>query len=333
MQLIVDMRFGAHLYGTATASSDLDLKGVYLPAARDILLQQVRPSISLGRDKATGERNQPGDVDRDLYSLQRYLDLLSHGQTVALDMLFAPDSALTQPPHSIWREIQANRHRLVSRRSAAFVQYCRQQAHKFGIKGSRVAAARQALAILVDAEQRLGSTAKLAQATEDLAALVVDVEHVDWVELPSPAGPDGASKMIRNLAICGRKVPLTASLKTAREIAQRLVDDYGERALAAERNDGVDWKALSHAVRVGQEALELFRTHRITFPLASAAHLIAIKMGAVPYAEVAAEIEALLTEIDQAAATSTLPAEPDQDFIDDLIARHHRAVVLAGSAK
>jgi transposase len=33
MDLIVEMRFGSHLYGTATPQSDLDFKAVYLPAA------------------------------------------------------------------------------------------------------------------------------------------------------------------------------------------------------------------------------------------------------------------------------------------------------------
>jgi hypothetical protein len=34
-----------------------------------------------------------------MYSLQRYLELLADGQTVALDMLFAPNSAMTGRPH------------------------------------------------------------------------------------------------------------------------------------------------------------------------------------------------------------------------------------------
>ena len=46
---------------------------------------------------------------------------------------------------------------LVTRRSAAFVGYCRQQANKYGIKGSRVAAARKALTLLLEAVERLGS--------------------------------------------------------------------------------------------------------------------------------------------------------------------------------
>ena len=36
MDCIVEMRFGAHLYGTETVQSDLALKAVYLPDARDI---------------------------------------------------------------------------------------------------------------------------------------------------------------------------------------------------------------------------------------------------------------------------------------------------------
>ena len=148
MDLIVKMRLGSHLYGTATPESDLDLKGVYLPEALDILLQRVKTTVTSNRVKAAGEKNEAGDVDTEFYSLQRYLDLLAEGQTVALDMLFAPDSVMTIPPSLWWREIQASGHQLISKRATSFVQYCRQQANKYGIKGSRVAAARKVLAVL-----------------------------------------------------------------------------------------------------------------------------------------------------------------------------------------
>src|SRR6266849_2934641 len=72
MDLIVEMRFGSHLYGTATPQSDLDYKAVYLPEAADILLQRVRNTVTTSREKATGERNTSGDVDRETHSLQRY---------------------------------------------------------------------------------------------------------------------------------------------------------------------------------------------------------------------------------------------------------------------
>jgi predicted nucleotidyltransferase len=54
MDLVVEMRFGSHLYGTDTPDSDVDLKGVYLPEARDILLQRIVPSVTLGRTSTSG---------------------------------------------------------------------------------------------------------------------------------------------------------------------------------------------------------------------------------------------------------------------------------------
>lgn len=60
MDPIVEMRFISHLYGTATPRSDFDLKAVYLPEARDILLQRMRPTVSFSPDKPGGERKAPG---------------------------------------------------------------------------------------------------------------------------------------------------------------------------------------------------------------------------------------------------------------------------------
>jgi hypothetical protein len=324
MRLIAEMRFGSHLFGTATPLSDLDYKGVYIPDARDILLQRVRDTISQSRPKAPGEKNSAGDVDREFYSLQRYLELLSEGQTVALDMLFAPDTAMVGEPGHEWREIQANSDRLVTRRAASFVRYCRQQANKYGIKGSRVAAARAALALLVSAEADRGSTARLSTVETQVIAFTRTTEHASVLDMEMPGG-----RLVRHLEVCGRKMPFTSAIKSARETAQRLVDEYGERALQAERNEGVDWKALSHAVRVGREAVELLETGRITFPLPCAAEILAIKRGERPYAAVGEEIERLLEAVESAAARSLLRDEPDQDFIDDLVARTYRASVLA----
>jgi hypothetical protein len=323
VDLIVEMRFGSHLYGTDTPQSDLDVKGVYLPDAHDILLQRVKETIETGTSKARGDKTAPGDVEREVYSLQRYLELLAEGQTIALDMLFAPDRVMTIVPTPLWREIQANAHRFISRRATSFVRYCRQQANKYGIKGSRVAAARKTFKLLVAAEERHGSAAKLAQVAAELADLASSTEHVALLDLPAAGDP-----ALRFLEVCNRKVSFAASIKTAREMARRLVDEYGQRALQAELNEGVDWKSLSHAVRVGREALELFETGRITFPLAYADQIRRIKLGEIAYARVATEIGHLLDAVEAAAAASSLPDAPDQAFIDELVARAYQGKIV-----
>jgi hypothetical protein len=324
MDLLVEMQFGSHLYGTATPQSDLDFKAVYLPDARDILLQRVQNTMTHAPDKPHGEKNAPGDVDREIHSLQRYLELLAEGQTMALDMLFAPESAMTRPPSALWLEIQANAPRLVTRRASAFLRYCRQQANIYGIKGSRVSAARQALAVLVDAEAKYGTAAKLAVAETELEAAIGISEHVTLIHLPTPA-----DTLVRHFEVCGKKMPFTSSIKSAREIAQRLVNEYGQRALQAERNEGIDWKALSHAVRVGREALELLQTGKITFPLPYATEILSIKRGERTYEAVAETIDRHLVDVEEAAVLSSLREEPDFAFMDELVERAYRGKVLS----
>lgn len=320
--LIVEMRFGSHLYGTATPRSDTDVKAVYLPASRDILLQRVPISITRARAKAPGEKNAPEDTDFEAYSLQRYLTLLAEGQTVALDMLFAPDEAMLREPAPLWRGIQAAAPKLLSRRAGALMRYCRRQANTFGIKGLRVAAARQALAVLERAERDLGTVAPLAQA-EDWLLPLLSPPHIEFEDMEMPGG-----RLVRHLTVCGKRMPFTGTIKTAVATTRKLVNAYGERARQAELNGGVDWKALSHAVRVGREAVALFRTGRIVFPLPYAAELLAIKQGERAYEGVAAEIERLLSEVEAAAAASYLPDAPDFGFIEEFVARAYRQKVF-----
>jgi hypothetical protein len=326
MRTIVNIRFGSHLYGTATPQSDLDFKAVHVPAAADILLQRVRASVSEKRAKAEREKNLPGEVDRESYSLQKYLGLISEGQTVALDVLFAPEWAMTDPPADEWREIVANRHRLLTKRAAAFVGYCRQQANKYGIKGSRVAAARSALGLLDELIEKHGTTPKLREFAAEVEACAGAHEHSDLLDIDTVSGGT-----IRHWEVCGRKMPYTSSIKNARDVMVRLVEEYGQRALAAERHEGVDWKALSHAVRVGREAIELLGTGSITFPLLDAAHILDIKLAKLPYRDVAAEIEDLLVDVEAASQASALPEAPDTTWIDGFVSRVYREEICRTS--
>ena len=319
MRQIVRIKFGSHLYGTDTPSSDIDYKAVHIPDARDILLQRAKGSLSQKRQKAEGEKNLAGEIDEESYSLQRYLNLLSEGQTVALDVLFAPESSMTEPPSNIWREVVSNRHRILTKRASAFVGYCRQQANKYGIKGSRVAASRAALGFLDQAMAAHGTTARLGSIADEVEALARVTEHSRILDIPNASGT-----VIRYWDVCGRKLQYTASIKMARDTMKKLVDEYGHRALAAERQEGVDWKALSHAVRVGRQALEFLETGRITFPLPYAEHILAIKTGAIPYQPVGEEIERLLEQVEEAAGKSLLPDSPDMDWIDDFVCRVYR---------
>ena len=270
MDLIVKIKFGSHLYGTNTPQSDVDYKSVYLPTARDIVLQRVINSVHIGaKSKVEGERNLPTDVDNEAYSLQRYLTLLAEGQTVAIDMLFAPEPLLST---GLWDIIQNNRERLLTKRSAAFVGYCRTQANKYGIKGSRVASAKVAADFFEKAQSEHGTNIAVGYFFDScnpanpfvVGERVLDI-HTSIVTKETTNG-----SIESYFVCCNRMVGFKNTVKEAAALYRHIYESYGNRARQAECNEGIDWKALSHAVRVGNKAIELLNTHSITFPLPNA---------------------------------------------------------------
>lgn len=323
MRNIVTIKFGSHLYGTSTPASDLDYKSVFVPCARDIILQRVKGTIANKRPKVMGEKNYAGEVDEESHSLQRFLQLAAEGQTVALDVLFSPEWAMVSPASSEWRAIMDNRQRLLTKKSASFVGYVRTQSNKYGIKGSRVAAARGALDLLASAMEAHGTTAKLELMSGQISAFVESREFTSIMPIPNV----GTGTIVTHWEVCGRKMPYSSSIKNASNIMRAMVEEYGKRALMAETQQGVDWKALSHAVRVGTQALELLKTGHITFPLPNAQHVIDIKTGKLPYQEVADEIEEFLTRVEVAGATSVLPDEPDHAWIEQFVEGAYRKEV------
>ena len=326
MKNIVRVQFGSHLYGTNTPLSDLDYKSVHIPACSDIVMQTVADSYRQpSRRKVEGERNNPDDVDDESFALHRFFELCVKGETLALDMLFAPEkNRITSSP--IWEEIVANRHRLISKRSSAFVGYCRTQANKYGIKGSRVAAAQAAYKFFKAAEAQHLTTTKVGEFSLMLNGLTKEhPDHMAVVEKEQQTGIGTETYF----ECCNKLVPFTASVKLAREIFERVYLGYGDRAKKAQDNEGIDWKALSHAIRVGDEAIELLTQHKITFPLLNREYVRSVKLGNRPFKEVAECIEALLVRVEEASAKSDLPDKPDTGWINDFVYKHYRNEVIS----
>jgi hypothetical protein len=290
---------------------------VYLPDAEDILLQRVKGSLGDKKSKVEGEKNSPEDVDDESYSLQRYLGLLAEGQTVAIDMLFAPNPEVTT---YLWDNIRFHRDKLLTKKSAAFVGYCRTQANKYGIKGSRVAAAKAAMDLFIHGVEVHGNLAKVGDwLMEDYKPQNEFTKIVTKETTPD--------KFETYFECCNRMVGFKNTLKEAAGIFTRIYENYGDRARKAENNEGIDWKALSHAVRVGNEAVELLTTANATFPLQNREHILEIKKGLLPYEKVAEEIEQLLVDVEEASKVSVLRNEPDYDWINDLVEEVYAEIV------
>ena len=119
METIVNMVFGSHLYGTSSPTSDRDYKGIFMPSREQILLQRVPHSINDSTKHGT-DKNTPEDTDREQYSLHYFLYLACEGETVALDMLHAPQEFwLESSP--IWEDLVLKRRQFYTKNLKALV--------------------------------------------------------------------------------------------------------------------------------------------------------------------------------------------------------------------
>jgi predicted nucleotidyltransferase len=306
LELIVKMKFGSHLYGTTDEHSDLDYKGVFLVPKNEVLLGRIPPSHSFDTKKSSEAKNTKDDIDIEIYSLHYFIKLASEGQTVALDMLHAPDNMIEYKTKR-WDYIVSHRSKFYTKNLKAFVGYARKQAAKYGIKGSRLNAARQVVNILKripDSDWKL----------DTVWGMLPVGEHQSFI--------NNSPNKIKQYQVCGKILQSTQKISYTIDILNKFIDQYGKRALLAETNVGIDWKAISHALRAAYQVKELLTENTITFPLKNADYLLKVKKGELHYQnEVAPKLEKLMEEVEELSDKSNLPAKPDIKFWENFIVR------------
>lgn len=306
-KLLYLCKFGSHLYGTNTPTSDTDYKGIFLPSLDSLLMGQMPKSISWKTGTDQG-KNGHDDIDLELWSLQYWLDkLVRQGDTNGLDLMFSPSHAacimychglmslnIFQNPLKFFRPSDCK----------AYIGYAIGQARKYGIKGSRLGAVKRVKEWLDDNRYsiRKGGTQSGRWRDEDRLDF--------WLgEIIKQRGhePYCSQKEINDepsLVLCGKVHMGGIRMEELYARVNREYERYGERARAAEKGEGIDWKALSHALRAIFQMKELLYSGNIQFPLLFAPGLTAVKQGRLSWKEVQEEILFGLEDIDRIQTTT-----------------------------
>jgi hypothetical protein len=304
--------FGSRLYGTETpGKSDLDVRGIFLPSANSLILHKAQKSLH----HATGSgerRNTANDVDIDLWSVQHWLlKLLPAGDTGALDVLFAPShEACVLYQNPVLENVFANPLRFVDTANGkACAEYSLGQARKYGIRGSRVGALKSVRDWLSLHCPDPGSNERLHDFLDAIAASCAD-------------GRFCSLKTVRGekfLQLCGK---LHGGTMRMTEFMRRVETDmqrYGARAKEAGLNQGLDFKALSHALRALDQTRELLQTGRIIFPLKNREELISVKLGKYAWNELEQRILSRLEAVDAMREDAPFVGVSDVDFAEKCV--------------
>lgn len=345
--LLTAVTYGSHLYGTNSETSDHDFKAVYLPDLHDLILAKQPRTLRYrfdadGNTLSDSSTMPPNGYEAEHTPVQKFIHDFLGGQAYAVETVFA----VVQGAHLLHtpkRGSEESRrfiafeflcHRLaknyVHRNVNGMVGFAVKQTFDYVRRGERLNAAKAVLEVLQHALKFYEKTADERFEKFDANKIRLDtvshyihpvshfveaqtlLDHVARETGLELGETSNQNKKMRTLKLNGREYLETTTLPHLINAVEKLCDQYGDRSTRASEVD-VDWKSLSHAVRVYQQVIELLETGFITFPRKNAKFLLDVKKGHHDIEDIKKLLASLDDKVNALLEVSTLP-EVSEEF-------------------
>jgi Fe-S cluster biosynthesis and repair protein YggX len=329
--ILAAITYGSHLYGTSTPTSDHDFKAITLPPFRDLLLSKTLHVERYRFDvdgNPVGHQTPMGDngYEAEHTPVQKFVHDYLGGQAYAVELVHAVmqgfhvkhvQGPYTGPFEALCETLSKD---FLHKNVNGMVGFAVKQTFDYVRRGERLNAAR---AVLAEVDVVLAAFAKNFSGIKpsEIPQLRLDSQ---WSNPPMVTVLDelvartgltigevvNRDKKLRTLQLNGRDYLETTTVQHLRGAIEKLIDGYGERSTKASETD-VDWKSLSHAVRVYQQVEELLQVGMITFPRPNAEALLRIRKGECKLESVRDLLRDLDDNTTLLVAESKLPAADD----------------------
>lgn len=320
MQFLFSVEFGSRLYGTQTEESDFDKKVIYFPGIDDLILGKPLKFFKQRTDEygRTIDSNVPmmaRGEETEYIPIQVFVRDAIAGQTYAQELAYAVIGKYKD-------EVSPFAYNFVSDMVSQFknaevmamVGFARKAVFDYCKRGERMNAAVSLRNSLCALKDKILESQKVSGHTQlRLDTLFEGKPILDWAaeETGLQIGEINNNKIMRSLEMNGRSYGESTDLITLINALQKQIDKYGVRVSIAADVD-VDYKSISHAIRVYQQSIELLETGTITFPRPNAAFLLSVKQGK----EDPEVVTNLLNELDELVQTkletTTLPRKSQE---------------------
>lgn len=285
-QILILSIAGSRMYGTATENSDFDYIGVYIPTKYDIYTNNVQHHHSIKTDI----------IDLQIWSIYKFMTLVCQGETLAIDLLHSSYFHWIMYTNE-WIDFQKNKSCFYTKKMKTYIDYSRDQAIKYGIKGENF----NTLQIIIDFLENCGS--------DDMKL------YEQWNELPNdvPHVYKLNTKPYRMYQVCGKKYQETVKIGYIKDGIKNLLNAYGKRAILAAKNRGIDWKGLSHAIRAVHQVHDILTTGNYQYPLKNYKFIKQVKEGKIDFEIVKAVLSDWMSIVDKLIEKSNYPENIDTE--------------------
>lgn len=288
--------YGSKLYGTNTPTSDTDLKTVYMPSFRDLMLNH-RLAITKDRLDENGKPVPNGDsmpdrgVEEEFFPLHTFVKDYVNGQTYAVEMVhaFMQNREVKFYGNQDKQEFVVNLinglfEKFSTGEVSSMVGFAMKQTFDYVHRGDRLNKVRNVIRVLNLAQNKVnlanGTAVRVTPLRLDdiIETNMTVFDYVVQLTSTKVGSIENNGRQMRSLELNGRSYSETTSVETLLSILNKLEKSYGERTNKASETD-VDFKSLSHAVRVYEQATELLENGVVTFPRPNAEYLLEVKSG------------------------------------------------------
>lgn len=310
-QVLFKVLTGSRLYGTNSENSDYDYKAICLPSFDEVLMntkfsnRKVRPE-----GLRAGDKMLLGEDETEYIPIQVFFDDFFNGQTYALEIAFAAASGNfviegndNKEMREFYQTLVEHLLNFTTNNVKKMVGYALSQSKMYGLKTERYASLKQVVQVLKDA---VDSSLYLDDRLETDQSVLDKLLKLDFVKLVNINNSSAGSVKVPAIEVLGKQYLLANSLRHVYNSLNMVLNTYGNRVKEFE-GECVDWKALSHAIRITEQILELCETGKLTFPNKNAEYLKKVKMGEVPLEEATDYLTTQFKKVDPALEKSKLP--------------------------
>lgn len=307
-KVLFETQYGSSLYGYSTPESDIDIKKIILPDFDSLLLGRVPKNKMKTKQKGFGVKNSADDIDVELIPIQVFAEDFIEGQSYSLELAHAIDYVDAGQLVYDWKFVEfcrELRENFLTSNVKAIIGYSLNQAKLYSNKGERLNAAVAAfelfdtfphLELVKDHEQEFNLAAKLVQDKFPKYFQVTEYS----------INPEG--EMRPCIKLLEKILPYTGTFGYNLDIIKRQIQKFGSRAQATSE-ENIDWKAVSHSLRIVNEGITLLSGDKLVFPYEKsyAKYLLDIKQGRIDREIVFKEINDNLDILTDLSLHSSLP--------------------------
>lgn len=284
------------------------------------MLRRIENTVVKPDGYVEGDKMKAGEIEYELVPLQIFLDHFYDGQTYALEIAFAVLSdmhitleyefgklSIAADSEFIKGWMQELVDRFLTRDVKKMIGYARSQSQLYGLKTERYNMMLKFQQMLADADH----TKRLSDNPTLLASILAE-QYVKEIEI---LNGQGGKVNVPGIEINGKQFPLTSTWGTVFKSVSKTLGGYGSR-VKDHTDQPTDWKALSHAIRVGEQILDVLANGTIEFPRPNASFLLEVKQGKIPLQDATDYLTDLFNQVEEAVEASSLP-EKTETLTDD----------------